>query len=110
MFHFSNARTGRSVSGRTISLLVVLALVLALLPWQPDAAVLAATTKEQLDAAVAQQNSIAKKLDQIEKQRDKLNKEKLDLTGDLAWLKTRTKQQQSLYEEKTNQLQAMPVE
>ena len=42
MFHFSNARTGRSVSGRTISLLVVLALVLALLPWQPDAALVMA--------------------------------------------------------------------
>ncbi len=47
-----------------------------------------------------------KKLNQIDKQRDKLNKQKLDLTGDLAWLKTRTQQQQDLYEQKTNQLQA----
>jgi len=91
---------------RLLGLVLVLALCLSLLPSLPDTMVLAATTKEQLDAAVAQQSSIAKRLDQIEKQRDKLNKEKLNLSGDLAWLKTRTKQQQSLYEDKTNQLQA----
>lgn len=103
-----NGKTSReeAVRSRAISLIVILALILALLPWQPDSTILAASTKEQLDAAVAQQSSIAKKLDQIEKQRDKLNKEKLNLTGDLAWLKTRSSQQQDLYEEKTNQLHA----
>ncbi len=90
---------------RRISFLLVLCLLTA---WSGALAepVQAATTKEQLDEAVARQSEIAKKLNQIDKQRDKLNKQKLDLTGDLAWLKTRTQQQQDLYEQKTNQLQA----
>ncbi len=72
----------------------------------PAALVFAASTKEELAAAVAQQASIGKKLDQIEKQRQILSNKQQDLSGDLAWLKTRSQEQQKLYQSKTDQLHA----
>lgn len=91
---------------RVLSWLLILCLIIGTWISLPAAGVYAATTKEELDAAVAQQASIGKKLDQIEKQRDQLNKTKKNLTGDLAWLQTRSAEQQKLYEEKSAQLQA----
>lgn len=91
---------------RLLSWILMLALVAGTWIVVPAQPLQAATTKEELASAVAQQASIGKKLDQIEKQREKLNKAKKDLTGDLAWLKTRSVEQQKLYEEKSAQLAA----
>ncbi|MDD2533987.1 MAG: peptidoglycan DD-metalloendopeptidase family protein [Eubacteriales bacterium] len=91
---------------RLLSFALVITLTLGSWLVVPPTQVEAATTKQELDAAVAQQASISKKLDQIEKQREVLNKQKKNLTGDLAWLKTRSAEQQDLYEEKSAQLQA----
>ena len=91
---------------RVISLLLMASLVLGTWIITPPSTVAAASTKEQLAAAVAQQASIGKKLDQIEKQKEILSNKKEDLAGDLTWLKSRSKEQQQLYQAKTEQLQA----
>ncbi len=91
---------------QALSILLVICLILGTWLSFPASSVQAATTKEELDAAMAQQASIGKKLDLIEKQRDQLNKTKKNLTGDLAWLQTRSAEQQDLYEEKSAQLAA----
>lgn len=91
---------------RLISLILIAGLSIGSWLIVPPTTVQAASTREELAAAVAQQASIGKKLAQIDKQRDLLNKQKKNLTGDLAWLKDRSVEQQQLYEEKSAQLQA----
>ena len=99
-------RPPRHPLARLFSWLLIFSLVASTWIFIPVQPVAAASTKEELAAAVAQQASIGKKLDQIEKQREQLNKAKKDLTGDLAWLKNRSVEQQKLYEDKSAQLAA----
>jgi murein DD-endopeptidase MepM/ murein hydrolase activator NlpD len=92
--------------GLGLAVILMLGFSGSLLAIQPAGLAQAATTKQQLDAAVAAQASLGKKLAQIEKQRQALNQEKIALSGDLSWLQTRSKEQQALYEDKSAQLQA----
>ncbi|MBP1757146.1 MAG: Murein DD-endopeptidase MepM and murein hydrolase activator NlpD, containing LysM domain [Firmicutes bacterium] len=95
-----------TVARRIVCWLLMLSFVFGTWVMTPPCAVAAASTKEELAAAVAKQAAIGKKLDQLEKQREILNNKQQDLSGDLAWLKTRSQQQQELFQQKSDQLQA----
>lgn len=86
--------------------IIIFAIVLPVVWTLPDAVIFAASTKQELNAAISKQEEISEQMARLEEQQEQLAESKQQLSGELDWLNQRSEEQKKLYEEKTLQLQA----
>lgn len=104
---------GKINNQRCWRLLAFLALIAALVlapAFGGGSFVLAQSTEQSLQAARDQQKELARQLEAIRKEKNALTSSLGDLEGQLAWLNERSEEQQQLYMEKTDQLEAAIAE